>query len=178
MNENKMIKIGVTGAAVGIKGEIRLQLYSGDSRNIEEDTVLYLAGRRRRAEDAVSYAVTSVRIHKGVPVVKFEGIGDRNGAEQLRGMDIYMPEDEFRPTEEGFYYVKDLIGLTVYDRMSDSEIGRVDDVLTNTGQPVYSVKRQSGAQVLIPAVDAFVKDIDLPGGRIEVELIEGFLDED
>ena len=50
------------------------------------------------------------------------------------------------------------------------------DVIQNTAQSILDVESADGKQVLIPAVDAFLKCIDDDREVIAVELIPGFLD--
>ena len=53
----------------------------------------------------------------------------------------------------------------------------MDDVLQNTAQSVYRVLDENGKEILIPAVEAFEREIDPERGVIEVELIPGFLED-
>lgn len=172
--EKELIELGVAGAAVGVKGELRLNLYSSSDRNIFKGQRLYL----ERRSSGRWLTVQSERGQKGFPVVKFEEISDRNEAGTLTGSSILIDSRDLKELPRDEVYVKDLIGLTVYDRANNSIIGSVKDVLTNTAQPVYVVSRDRGKDVLIPGVPTFIKDIDLEDGRLEVELIPGFIEDE
>ena len=167
------VLIGKVGSPVGIKGEFRVNLYSQDSGNLKEGKVLLL----ERAEKSVSGAIEKVRYQKDKPVVRLEGIEDRNAAEDIRGMDISIYAKDMEELPEGEHYVRDLIGCKVVDLAQDgAEIGVLRDVIQNTAQSVLDVSTPDGKQVLIPAVDVFLRSIDEEAGVIEVELIPGFLD--
>ena len=167
------VLIGKVGSPVGIKGEFRVNLYSQDSGNLKEGKVLLL----ERAEKSVSGAIKKVRYQKDKPVVRLEGIEDRNAAEDIRGMDVSIYAKDMEELPEGEHYVRDLIGCKVVDLAQDgAEIGVLRDVIQNTAQSVLDVSTPDGKQVLIPAVDAFLRSIDEEAGVIEVELIPGFLD--
>ena len=167
------VLIGKVGSPVGIKGEFRVNLYSQDSGNLKEGKVLLL----ERAEKSVSGAIEKVRYQKDKPVVRLEGIEDRNAAEDIRGMDVSIYAKDMEELPEGEHYVRDLIGCKVVDLAQDgAEIGVLRDVIQNTAQSVLDVSTPDGKQVLIPAVDAFLRSIDEEAGVIEVELIPGFLD--
>ena len=56
-------------------------------------------------------------------------------------------------------------------------IGVVSDVLQNTAQDIYQVDLEKGGQVLIPAVEEFIKSVDIDEKVVEVSLIPGFIDE-
>ena len=167
------VLIGKAGSPVGIKGEFRVNLYSQDSGNLKEGKVLLL----ERAEKSVSGAIEKVRYQKDKPVVRLTGIEDRNAAEDIRGMDVSIYAKDMEELPEGEHYVRDLIGCKVVDLAQDgAEIGVLRDVIQNTAQSVLDVSTPDGKQVLIPAVDAFMRSIDEEAGVIEVELIPGFLD--
>ena len=167
------VLIGKVGSPVGIKGEFRVNLYSQDSGNLKEGKVLLL----ERAEKSVSGAIEKVRYQKDKPVVRLTGIEDRNAAEDIRGMDVSIYAKDMEELPEGEHYVRDLIGCRVVDTAQDrAEIGVLRDVIQNTAQSVLDVSTPDGKQVLIPAVDAFLRSIDEEAGIIEVELIPGFLD--
>lgn len=166
------VLIGKVGSPVGIKGEFRVNLYSQDSGNLKEGKVLLL----ERAEKSVSGAIEKVRYQKDKPVVRLKGIEDRNAAEDIRGMDISIYAKDMEELPEGEHYVRDLIGCRVVDiAQGGAEIGVLKDVIQNTAQSVLDVSTADGKQVLIPAVDAFLRSIDEEAGIIEVELISGFL---
>ena len=170
------VLIGKVGSPVGIKGEFRVNLYSQDSGNLKEGKVLLL----ERAEKSVSGAIEKVRYQKDKPVVRLKGIEDRNAAEDIRGMDISIYAKDMEELPEGEHYVRDLIGCRVVDIAQGGaeirEVGVLRDVIQNTAQSVLDVSTPDGKQVLIPAVDAFLRSIDEEAGVIEVELIPGFLD--
>ena len=166
------VLIGKVGSPVGIKGEFRVNLYSRDSGNLKEGKVLLL----ERAERSVSGAIEKVRYQKDKPVVRLKGIEDRNAAEDIRGMDISIYAKDMEELPEGEHYVRDLIGCRVVDvAQGGAEIGVLKDVIQNTAQSILDVSTADGKQVLIPAVDAFLRSIDEEAGVIEVELIPGFL---
>ena len=166
------VLIGKVGSPVGIKGEFRVNLYSQDSGNLKEGKVLLL----ERAEKSVSGAIEKVRYQKDKPVVRLKGIEDRNASEDIRGMDISIYAKDMEELPEGEHYVRDLIGCRVVDiAQGGAEIGVLKDVIQNTAQSILDVSTADGKQVLIPAVDAFLRSIDEEAGIIEVELIPGFL---
>ena len=105
--------------------------------------------------------------------LKLTGIDDREAAKGLRGRFLEVPEGDLDPLPPREYYRFQLLGLIV--RSTDGqELGRVVDVLTAPENDVY-VTRGTDREVLIPAVDDVVQDIDLDTGVITVEIIPGLL---
>jgi len=166
------VLIGKVGSPVGIKGEVRITLYAQDSTNLKEGKVLLL----ERAGKTIDAAIRRLRYQKDRPVVKLDGIDDRNAAEEIRGMDVSIYASDLEELPEGEHYVRDLIGCKVIDVTNDKEVGILRDVIQNTAQSILDVETAEGRSVLIPAVEAFLRGIDEEAGIIEVELIPGFLD--
>ena len=178
----ELVNIGRVGSSVGLRGEVRVTLYAQDSTNLKEGKVLLLKHSGKQAPAGISGSVrelelkcAGVRLQKDKPVIKLEGITDRNAADELRGMEVYIHEDQLEELPEGEHYVRDIIGYKVVDLASNTEIGILRDVIQNTAQSILDVKTADGKQVLIPAVDAFLRRFDDENGIIEVELIPGFI---
>jgi 16S rRNA processing protein RimM len=166
------VVIGRVGSPSGLRGEFRVTLYAQDSDNLKEGKVLLL----KHAENEVSARIERVRYQKDRPVIKLEGFDDRTSVEPLRNMEISIEANDLEELPEGEHYVRNLIGCRVVDIAGgcEKEIGVLQDVIQNTAQSVLDVRTAEGKSVLIPAVDAFLRNIDEEAGLIEVELIPGF----
>lgn len=164
--EMEKIKVGKIVNAVGLKGEVKVYNYSDSSEIYEITPEMYVGSELLQIEN--------VRLQKNMVILKLEGINDRNAAEAAKGRDIFITEDDLPELEEGEYYVRDLIGMTVEE--DDNVLGKVTDVLQNTAQDVFEVERNNGKQLLIPRVDEFVLDIDLDTRKIKVKLPDGLLE--
>ena len=106
----ELVNIGKIGSSVGLRGEVRVTLYAEDSGNLKEGKVLLLEREGKR----VSAAIEAVRYQKDKPVVRLEGIEDRNAAEDIRGMEISIMACDLEELPEGEHYVRDLFGLGGY----------------------------------------------------------------
>lgn len=164
--EMEKIKVGKIVNAVGLKGEVKVYNYSDSSEIYEITPEMYVGSELLQIEN--------VRLQKNMVILKLEGINDRNAAEAAKGRDIFITEDDLPELEEGEYYVRDLIGMTVEE--DGNVLGKVTDVLQNTAQDVFEVERENGKQLLIPRVDEFVLDIDLDTRKIKVKLPDGLLE--
>lgn len=174
----ELINIGKIGSSVGLRGEVRVTLYAPDSDNLKEGKVLLLkhAAKSSSGIQDMELKCLGVRRQKDRPVIRLESISDRTQADSLRGMEIFIREDQLEELPEGQHYVRDIVGYKVTDLASGTDIGALKDVIQNTAQSILEVEREDGKTVLIPAVDAFLKRIDDENEVIEVELIPGFID--
>ena len=121
--------------------------------------------------------------YKGAQIIlKIEGIDDRNASEAARGCELFMDEADLPELEEGQFYVRDMVGSDVV--LEDGTlIGTLKDVLTNTAQDVYVVKRSDGPggeksknDLLIPGVPQFILEVDIDEKKIVVRLPEGLME--
>ena len=171
-DQSELVNIGRISSAVGLMGEVKVTLYSRDSVNLKEGKNLLL----KRAKDIVETTCEKVRLQNNQPIAKFSDIDDRNAAEFLKGMEVFISEDQLEELPEGEHYVRDIVGYEVYDLTTKAVIGKLNDVIQNTAQSVLDVKSSEGKQILIPAVDAFMRGIDDEKETINVELIPGFVE--
>jgi len=157
----EFVRVGQIVGAFGLKGELKVEpLTDADDR--------FLAGTRLRLNgDWVT--VKSMRMHKGRPLVKIDGIEDMTAAEKLRWQYLEAPPLTEADMEEGEYLVEDLIGMKVITVEGD-DIGKVEDVLPYPAQDVLKV-----GEVLIPMVEEFVIEVDLEKEIITVKLLPGML---
>lgn len=167
-DQSELVNIGRISSAVGLRGEVRV---TGDSENLKEGKVLLL----RRGKQELKTECAAVRYQNGSPIIKLDGYTDRNAAEELRGFEIYLRATDLDELPEGEHYVMDIIGYSVYDRTSGTTIGILQDVIQNTAQNILDIVTAEGKQIMIPAVDAFMRGVDDEKELIEVELIPGFL---
>lgn len=160
------IQIGKIVNAVALKGEVKIYPYSEPSR-FEEIGKLYIENKQ--------YEIQNVRMQGTTVIVKLKGIDDRNAAEEQRNKYVYITEEQLPELPEDEYYIRDLIGMTV-ETVDGEYIGVLNDVLQNTAQDVYEVKKDDGKMVLIPGVAAFIIDINMETKKISVNVPEGLLD--
>jgi 16S rRNA processing protein RimM len=134
---------------------------------------------RLRGKVGAPLTIERLGLHKGLPLVYFAGVKDRNAAEALLGQELVIPEDERWELEEGQFYHDELVGVAVEDEASGTVLGavlRIQDgpahdfiVITHPAKP--------GSELLIPFVqDVIVRSIDLDARRILVTLPDGLLD--
>jgi 16S rRNA processing protein RimM len=99
----RRIALAAVAGAHGVKGELRLKLFSKSAANLAVHEKLYVGGAERR--------LLAIRDSGKTAVARFEGIADRSAAEGLRGSLVEIDRSALPPLEQGEYYHADLIGL-------------------------------------------------------------------
>jgi 16S rRNA processing protein RimM len=167
------IAVGQIARAHGIKGEVTVAVRTDDP------DVRFVPGTTLATEppDRGPLTVAAIRWHSGRLLVTFEGVRDRNGAEDLRGTVLVLDSAEIpAPDDPDEFYDHQLIGLGVVTADGDA-VGEVTDVLHH-GQDLLVVRRKpaAGTDALIPFVSAIVTDVDVAGGRLVIDPPPGLLD--
>jgi 16S rRNA processing protein RimM len=112
--------------------------------------------------------------HKGLLVLKFVGVDSISDAEELVRSELQVPQAARGQLEEGWSYISELIGCTVFD--GDREVGTIADVQPGAGEAPLLIVKSDGKTYEIPYAEAYLKRADLPQRRIEMQLPEGLLD--
>jgi len=162
------VAVGRINATWGVKGHVKVTAMTDNPTRIATGARVYV--------DGVPRIITDVRYPRGYPVVLFQGFNSANDAEALRNAIIEIDEAELPELPEGEYYVHDLIGLSVVTT-DGRDLGRVTDVLRTGSNDVYVVHQHGRRDVLIPALEGVLLDVDLSEGRMVVEAVPGLLDE-
>jgi 16S rRNA processing protein RimM len=152
----RMIALAAVAGAHGVKGEVRLKLFSDSVESLSRHKKLYVGGAERR--------LLSVRPGK-TPVARFEGVGDRSAAEALRGSLVEVDRAALPPLEEGEYYHADVIGLPCEDRDGNA-VGTVVAVENYGAGDLLEVELDGGKRSLIPFKPGIA---DLVDGRIVLD---------
>jgi len=166
------IKIGKITAAQGLNGEVRLFHYSGDEEALKRLSSFFL----RDGKGEAAYRIEWLRMQKRTPIIKLEGIEDRNAAEALIDVEVFALLSESRPDEEGAWLVSELVGLKVFlDEEGDTALGRIKDVIDNPAHEILEIETSNGI-LLLPFIDTFVKHVDTADGVVKIAPPEGWLE--
>ena len=120
------------------------------------------------------YHVQACRTSRGRLLVELAECTDRDGAETLRGLEMYVSLGSAPPLPEGTYYQWQILGLLVVTGSGES-LGKVVEILETGANDVYVVRGEGGQELLLPAIEDVVKEVDLEGGRMTVALLPGLL---
>ncbi len=124
--------------------------------------------------DRLIMNIEEVMLRPKYVIVKFKEINDMNEAEGIKGGILEITRAQLTPLPEGSYYIFDIVGLSVYGSGGE-RYGIITEVLQTGANDVYIVDT-GGKPLLIPALRQVVKEIDLSGRRMVVDLPEGLTD--
>lgn len=165
------VQMAVIGAPHGIKGELRVKTFTGDPLALGDYGPLH-------TKDGRSFEISDIRPANEVVVVRFKGVNDRNAAEALTNVELFvdrsaLPDD----ADEGEFYHTDLMGLEVRDE-TGAKVGKVIAVQNFGGGDILDIQYQGRKGVLIPFTEAAVPVVDIKGGFVGIDTAAAGLVED
>ncbi|WP_347240282.1 ribosome maturation factor RimM [Phormidium sp. FACHB-592] len=172
--------MGKVVAAQGMKGEVRVYPESDFPERFLIPGTRWLQRSPSTAPEPIELVRGRYLDGKGLYVVQFAGVTDRDQAEALRDGQLFVPEGDRPPLEEGEFHILDLIGLAVFDQATQVLIGTVSSII-QAGNTLLEVQRNAAEAtkqptVLIPFVEAIVPLVDLQQRRIEITPPPGLIE--
>lgn len=161
MAPSNLVLLATIGAAHGVRGEVRVKSFTEDPLSLGEFGPLH-------AEDGREFRIERLRPAKEVVVAKFRGVDDRNAAEALKGVSLYVDRELLAPPEEEEeFYHADLIGLAAATP-SGEPLGAVVAVHNFGAGDILEIAPSRGPTLLVPFTRQTVPQIDIAGSRIVV----------
>jgi 16S rRNA processing protein RimM len=164
------ITVGRVLRPQGVRGEVVVEVLSDVPERFAPGSRLMGV---REGKPSVTVEVAASRPHKSGAVVRFTGSEDRDQAEELRGLWLEIPRSQVPPAEPGTYYQYELIGCLC--RVSGEELGRVAEVVEDGGGLLLIVEGE-GRRIPVPFVREFLREVDVAGARIDLELPPGLVE--
>jgi 16S rRNA processing protein RimM len=157
----------------GRHGEVAVEVHSDVPDRFKQGMKLWALGANNGRRELV---VEELWPHKGYLVFKFEGVDSISDAEKLVGCELQVPAGDRAQLEQGWTYISDLVGCTVFD--GNREVGRVGDVRFGAGEAPLLVVRQGSREHEIPFAEEYLQSVDLGRKEIRMLLPEGMLELD
>ena len=153
-----LIEVGRVVKPHGLRGEVAVHLTTDrpEVRFAVDATVVV---------DGVERTVESSRPHQGRWLVRLDGVGDRDGAERLRGATMHAPPlagDDDTDT----FWVHELVGMTVVTEDSDDlgDVVSVVELPSSAGYDLLEVDHPDGHTWWLPAADELVQAVETEDG--------------
>ncbi len=164
------VTVGRIGRPHGIRGDVVVGVRT------DEPELRFARGSRLDTDpaDVGPLTVAAIKWHSGELLVRFEGIGDRDAAAELRGTWLTVDSATIAPpADPDEFRDADLVGLSVRT-LDGTPVGTVADVL-HSGQDVLVIKSPDGRDIMIPFVKPLVPEVDVPAGYLAINPPEGLL---
>jgi 16S rRNA processing protein RimM len=159
------VAVGRVLGAWGVRGDLKVEPLAPPAA-FKPGRTVYLCG--------TEYTIERSRRTERLLYLKLSGIDDRERAADERGRYVQVPEAALDPPGEDTYYWYQLIGLHVVSTAGE-ELGQITEIITTGSNDVFVVRGPRN-ELLIPAIDDVVREVDIPAARMLIEPIPGLLD--
>jgi 16S rRNA processing protein RimM len=149
---DRYILIGKIGKPHGLRGEVRLHLFSEQPENLKNYRRIFVVSTNGELSQPLQ--LLSSREQGKAAIIELESISDRDAADRLKGMGVLLEKTELPDTEEDEYYYYQYVGLAV-KTVDDLFLGRVERIFSNGAQDILVI-RGTDQEYLIPIVKSFI----------------------
>jgi 16S rRNA processing protein RimM len=154
--------IAQIGAAHGVRGEVRLKPFTEDPFSVTRYGALESEDGNRRFE------IESVRPAKDMLVARLKGVADRNAAEALKNIRLYVAREKLPKPEADEFYHADLVGLTV-QKQNGETVGTVKAIHNFGAGDLLEIEPVSGATIMLPFSETTVPVVDIEARKVVIE---------
>ncbi len=169
MSVQKYLECGKAVSTHGVRGTLKLECYCNDAETLAKLRKMYV---KLQNNEYAPMKVMASAVQKNMVLVTFENIKTVDEAIKYKGTVFYADRDDIS-RKKGDVFIADMIGLDVIDEATNEKYGVLKEVISPAGRDIYVVSDVNGGEFMIPAVNEFIRDIDVVNGCISVHLIEG-----
>jgi 16S rRNA processing protein RimM len=169
--ESELVLLGKVMATHGVRGQLRIFLFSGEFSSIDALDRVILMGPDREMD---TFEVAAAAQHGKKFLLTLKKYDNVNQVLHLVGRELYVEREQLPELPRGEYYWRDLVGLRVVTDKGE-ELGTLTDIIATGSNDVYVVTGKE-REYLIPALEDVVLEVDLDGGVMKVSPLEGLLD--
>jgi len=165
------VLLGKVIATHGLRGQLRVVLFSGDFSSVAGLDSVILKGTTGGMD---TFAVAAIARHGKKVLITLKGFDSINQVLNLVGRELYVGREQLPELSEGEYYWCDLLGLKVVTDQGEN-LGILADIIATGSNDVYVVK-SGEKEYLIPALEDVVREVNLDDGVMKVSPLEGLFD--
>ena len=162
--------IGKLRRSHGVHGEMQMEVITDFPERIRRGATVFLG------ETHLSVRIRSSRRGGSILLVAFEGFDNPEDVANFRNVYVYVRADDRPPLPEGEYYHHQLLGLRVVTDQGQI-LGTLSTIIENPANDIYVVRPERGPEILLPAIDQVILEIDSHKGEMLVHLLPGLLQE-
>jgi len=164
------LTVGIISNTHGVRGELKVIPTTSDISRFDYLKIVWVEKDGRLTE----YFVDNVRYHKNFVLIKLHGIDTMDEANEFKNCYLKVDRKNARPLDENEFFIVDLLDCDVYEE--NVFLGKVTDVLQTGSNDVYVVNGDKYGEILIPALEDVVTEVDIKNKKIRVVLPEGLIE--
>jgi 16S rRNA processing protein RimM len=159
--EPVFLMVGKIRRPHGLDGELIMEIMTDFPERLNPGKTVYFGHKH---EELV---IKTIRNHDKTLLVRFTRYQNSDDAGQLRNQIIYVKSDNLPELPEGVYYHHELLGCEIVHENGD-RLGVLEEIIETGANDVYLVKKDDGQELLIPAIESVILDVDIEKRVIRV----------
>jgi 16S rRNA processing protein RimM len=159
--EPVFLAVGRLRRSHGIAGEMIMDVLTDFPDRLHQGNTIYVG------ETHEPIKIIGLRGHNRAMIIHLDGLDNPESVVRFRNAMVFVKTSELPGLPEGEYYHHQLLGLMVINEAGE-ELGQLTDILETGANDVYLVKTPEGKELLLPAVDEVILNVDLEHHQIRV----------
>lgn len=165
----EFLQVGIISSTHGVRGEVKVFPTTDDAVRFKNLKKIIL----NTGKEQIPLEIENVKFFKQFVILKFKGIDNINDIEKYKGKSLFVDRENAVKLEKDEYYIADLIGMQVFTE--EGRLGVLKDVLETGANEVYVVDSDKYGEVLIPAIQQCILDVNVEEQTMKVYLLEGLI---
>lgn len=171
MQKEDCFYLGKIVKKYSFKGEVLIKLDTDDPEIYTQMESVFVDF----SDTLIPFFIESSSLHKSSLLrVQFEGVDSEAKADEIVGLDLYLPLSLLPKLDDDQFYYHEIIGFVAED-LQFGVIGTITGVNDSTAQALFEIENQ-GKTILIPVNDDFIRKIDKAQQKIIFQTPEGLID--
>ena len=166
-SEPVYLTLGKLRRAHGIKGEIPLEVYTEILELLTPGQVVFVG------ESHQTLTIEATRWKNNLLLLKFKNLDNREIVSHLTNDLVYVKSDQLPLLDDEAFYYHQLLGLKVFEE-DGKFVGHLSEILHTGANDVYLIENEKGEEVLIPAIEDVILEIDLEEQKMVVAKLEWY----
>jgi 16S rRNA processing protein RimM len=167
--EPEFLVIGKLRRPHGLRGEMLMDVLTDFPERLMPGTLVFLG------EEHQPQRISDLRSQDQALLVTIAGFESPEEVGRFRNYMVYVRADDRPVLPEGEFYHHQLLGLKVVQD-DGVALGIVSDILVTGANDVYVVQSEDGREILLPAIEEVIQEIDLAQGHLVVHLLPGLIE--
>jgi len=166
----QLLQVGVIASTHGVRGEVKVFPTTDDKERFKQlKHVLLDTGKGQ-----MPLEIEGAKFFKQFVIIKFKGIDNIDDVEKYKKCPLLVERKDAVPLAEDEYFIADMLGMEVMTE-EDEFFGTLKDVITTGANDVYVIDSKKYGEVLVPAIKQCILDVNIPGHRLKIHLLDGLV---
>ncbi|MBQ4022877.1 MAG: 16S rRNA processing protein RimM [Prevotella sp.] len=171
IKQEDVYKIGRLGKPHGVRGELSFMFSDDVFDRVDADYLIV-----ETEGILVPFFIEEYRFRSGeTALLKLEGISTVERARELTNSDVFFPRRLAQNDDEEMTWAQ-IVGFRLVDEQLGKVVGSISSVDDSTENVLFDVATPDGKNLLIPAAEDWISDVDTEKREIRMRLPEGLLD--